>query len=475
MHVGGTKFVLFFPTVIFISGCLSNHYERTENFSFFWKIGDFANAALEAEKLATEGLKRDRMLYRLEEGATKRIQGDFDGSIKALEHASNEYDKWFGIHLKSKTSVSEEFISTIGSPEWKPYKSRVYERVMLRLYQALNFFATGEKERARAQIFKTRQAIQDAREIWKMELEASRQAMKRRSIDLDEVTRLLRKNNLSNEMDRMKKMIPANLPEYINPAALYFESIFFLHGAKQRDDFEKAEFSLRQLLSIHSTNEWIIEDYQQASDRVFTKNENTYIFFETGRAAVRREKRYDLPVLFFSATSRIPYLGLAFPVLMTNDNFLAGLEVIDESGDGITQTLPLADLDAIISLEFARNFPIELAKAIAGSLGKGSLQYLGTNAVYDQKDLPRAVTGVGVGTLAAALTQADLRSWTTLPKQIQFCKIPTPESQRLTLQGVNTNLSIRVPLKKATTNIVWIKSVSPYTPLQLINVFPLDA
>tara|TARA_A100001015_G_scaffold318769_1_gene439636 strand:- start:739 stop:2166 length:1428 start_codon:yes stop_codon:yes gene_type:complete len=470
----GSTFPFFLLFLLIFPGCVSNHYERIEKFNFAWKIGDFEDAAIQVEELASKGPLRDRMLYRLEEGVTKRMKGDIEGSIQAFENADNEYERWFGIHLKPQTSVSEELISTIGSPEWKPYKSRVYERVMLRIYQALNFFEIGKKKRARAEIFKIRQALQDAKEIWKSELDASREAMRRKSIDLDKGITQINDVILTHEMEIIRAQVPSNLPEYMNPAAIYFESLYFLHGALQRDDFEKAEFSLKQLLSIYPRNKWIIEDYNQAKNRVFTKQPVTYVFLETGRAPVRREKRYDFPLIFFSSTSRIPYIGLAFPQLVTNDNYLSSLEVQDENGGMLTSTLPLADFDAIISQEFIKDFPIELAKAISGSLSKGALQYLATKTVREEKDMTRAATGVAVGSLGHAFTGADWRSWTTLPKQIQFCKMTTPKSQELTLRGVNTNLRLKVPLKKAKTNIVWIRSVSKNTPLRTINVFSLD-
>ena len=119
-------------------GCVSTHYDRSENFLFSWKIGDLKSAASEAEKLSESGPKRDRLLYKLEEGSTKRLSGDLTGSVKAFREAAEEYDRWFGVHLKTETRISEQFSSVVGSAEWKPYKSRVYERVMMRFYQALN-------------------------------------------------------------------------------------------------------------------------------------------------------------------------------------------------------------------------------------------------------------------------------------------------------------------------------------------------
>ena len=83
---------------------MSSHYDRTENFTFSWKIGDFEQAAKEAENLAKKGPSRDRMLYRLEEGATKRIQGNLR-SAEAFDKASLHYEKWLGVHLRALVRV----------------------------------------------------------------------------------------------------------------------------------------------------------------------------------------------------------------------------------------------------------------------------------------------------------------------------------------------------------------------------------
>ena len=111
-------------------------------------------------------------------------------------------------------------------------------------------------------------------------------------------------------------------------------------------------------------------------------------------------------------------------------------------GKDSVATHPLADLDAIVAREFEKDFPIELTKAISGALQRVVLQYLATNAVRSEGKTIQAVTGMGLG-LAQSMTRADWRSWTTLPKRIEFCKIPTPASGELTLRGVDTNISYR--------------------------------
>ena len=257
---------------------------------------------------------------------------------------------------------------------------------MLRLYQALNFMEMGEYGRARAEIFKTRQAVQDAKELWRNELDASRELMSKKGIDLEEGVKRAERTKARDQP------VASTIPPTEMLTCGYLLGHFIFHGGTQRDDFEKAFFSLRQLYALYPENQWILEDYEQARKGASSEEAMTYIFFETGRAPVRREKRFDLPLVFFSPTSRLPYAGLALPVLVTNDNFLETLEVRGDTKDARSQTVPLADLDGIVAKEFAKDYPIEITKAIAGTLAKGGLQYLATNAARFEKKTVQAAS-----------------------------------------------------------------------------------
>ena len=469
------RYGLLVPCVL-LFGCMVSHKERTERFSFFWKVGDLENAELEAARLAKEGPKRDRMLYYLEQGAVARMHANYPASISALDGASREYDRWYGPHLRTETRLSEEFLSTLGSAESKPYKSRIYERAMLRTYQAHNYLLAGDRGRARAEIFKTRQAIEDTKDLWSKELSVAREKSEKKQVDLSKTLNAKGSSSaLREEKEKIKALIPPEFPKFINPASLYFESLYFLHGASQREDFAKAEYSLRILSSIYPQNKWIEEDYRAAKVGTRPTEKTVYVFFETGRAPVRVEKRFDLPLFFFSATSRVPYLGIAFPSLRLNDQFLKDINVFPtmDKSKAVTTKL-LADMDAIVAQEFNEYFDIELTKAITGAIAKGGLQHLATNAVRSENDLARVSVGAGAGMLAQATTRADLRSWSTLPKQVRFCKLSIPQDRKLTLSGVGTNLSTIVNLKNQQTQLLWVRSVSAFTPLRVVGVCSLS-
>jgi len=467
------KKVLVLFAVLF-SSCVSSHYDQTENFLFSWKIGDLKTAAVEAEKLSESGPKKDRLLYKLEEGSTKRLSGDLEGSVRALGEASKEYERWFGVHLEADARVSDQVSSVLGSAEWKPYKSRVYERVMMRMYQALNYLQLEEKGRARAEIFKSRQAIEDARQIWSKELLAAQEEMNRKGINLNRGMNEKDGSSLQREISRIRSMIPPNLPNYLNPAAIYLEALYFLRGGTQREDFEKASFSLRRLAALFPENQWIREDLGEAMSFKIDSRPKTYVFYESGRAPVRVEKRFDLPVVFFATNARIPYLGLALPSLQTTGEILSPLRVGANGLEEPLSTSLLADMDAIIAKEFEKDYPLELSRAIAGSLAKGGLQYLATDAVRDEDDVTRAVVGIGAGLLAQVTTRTDLRAWATLPRRIEVCKLSTPADKKLTLSGGGATFRELVTLNDSTTNLVWVRRISSHTPIRVVGVLSLD-
>lgn len=464
------KFVKLSSFFLVLSvGCVTTHYDRSENFLFSWKIGDLENAALEAEHLAQNGPKRDRLLYQLEEGSIKRIKGDVSGSIKSFAEVAKEYDRWFGIHLKSEKKISEELVSTLGSSEWKPYKSRIYERVMMRYYQALNYLQTGDQGRARAEIFKIRQAVDDSKQIWKRELEISREQMAKKGVDLDEGIEKSQKDNFQDELSRLRAKVPKNYPVFVNPAATYLEALYFLHAGSAKDDFEKAEFTLRQLSSVYPDNKWILEDYQLARTYGRDIKPVTYVFFETGRSPVRLEKRFDLPIMFFKSTSRIPYLGLAMPSLRFNEQYIQDLMVSEKGTNSFVQTKMLADFDLIVSQEFEKFYPIELTRAISSTILKGGMQYLATNTVRSEDETLGTAVGVTAGMLSQSTTRADLRSWSTLPKRIRFCKLQNPSNNKLTIMGVGTNYKEEVIVNPNKTNILFVRSISSHVKLNMVN------
>ena len=79
---------------------------------------------------------------------------------------------------------------------------------------------------------------------------------------------------------------------------------------------KRPSFSLREVLAIHPSNPWIQNDFEQANQGKLTKAKQTYVFLETGRAPVRREKELIYPWFSFPLPLACLIWGSPFPLFM---------------------------------------------------------------------------------------------------------------------------------------------------------------
>ena len=65
----------------------------------------------------------------------------------------------------------------------------------------------------------------------------------------------------------------------------------------------------------------------------------------------------------------------------------------------------------------------------------------------------------------AAVNIADERTWTTLPKEFQVCRFPTPLDRKIELETPDGIQNIPVTIEDGTINIIYVKSIDSSTPL----------
>ena len=172
----------------------------------------------------------------------------------------------------------------------------------------------------------------------------------------------------------------------------------------------------------------------------------TYIVFETGCAPIREQFRLDLPLYIINKD--LPHVSVNFPYLSKQDDFL-------ESPYALADGKPLkfdilANMDDIIEEEFYIELPLVVSKTLISSAAKATAQYFAAKAAGDYGIL----VNIGMSVLQAALNDADLRTWTTLPKQIKIAKTETPKDGKILIDNTP------VYVNKKGLNIVYVKSMS---------------
>jgi hypothetical protein len=190
----------------------------------------------------------------------------------------------------------------------------------------------------------------------------------------------------------------------------------------------------------------------------------TYVIFETGSAPERGQIRIDIPII----VSKVSYVGAAFPTLQMQNNFVPSLTVT-ANGTNATTTL-LASMDSVIGLDFKNELPITITKTIVATVTKAVAAYAINNAASQQNNLGGLFAQIGTAIYQAAVNIADERTWTTLPKEFQFCRFATPPDRKIVLETPDGTQKIPVTIEDGTVSMVYVKSISPGTPLLVTQI-----
>jgi hypothetical protein len=547
---------LFFTAVagLLATGCTT--YQQQNHVINYWQQGDLTNAVVEATKKADDNANnKDAIIWRLEQGAVLRANGQYDDSNKAFDMAQDKIDDYA---QKAKVSVSHEAGALLSNQANLPYEGRAYDGIMLNTYEALNYLALGETDKARPELIRAYQRQQDAVEdnkkrIQKIQDEAASNtnsvAIQKAQQDPKFLSQIQGTNyaNLNN----LKPYA-----DYVNPFTVYLDGLFFMANAADASDLERAHKSFERVVEFDPDNNYVKQDLAVVDGLIQGKplTPVTYVIFETGNAPERGQIRIDIPII----VSKVSYVGAAFPTLQMQNYFVPSLTVTANSpivtandnvttttstitttggtnaptisattvtgdtnttttstttttgdtnattttsgtnttvtsttaatGDtnstvtstttttsGTTATITassttattslIASMDSVIGLDFKNEMPVVVTKTIVSTVTKAISAYAVNNAANQQSDLAGLFSQISTAVYQAAVNIADERTWTTLPKEFQVCRFSTPPDRKIVLETPDGIQKIPVTIEDGMINIIYVKSISPGTPL----------
>jgi hypothetical protein len=216
-------------------------------------------------------------------------------------------------------------------------------------------------------------------------------------------------------------------------------------------------------------NQYIAEDFAatenflQGGHRI----ENTvWVIFENGLGPMKEEFRVDLPL--FLVTDKVRYVGIALPKLVPGSQAYTNLIV--NAGGKEYRTEIVADMERVIQTEFKKDFQGILTRALVSATVKAAAQY----AIEQQNNgsAGKSLLSVAMAVYSYATTAADVRIWTTLPKDFQVARVRMPADRNIAVfspEGAkildcvidpcrNAIVYVRIPFKAATPFCGIIKS-----------------
>ncbi len=164
-------------------------------------------------------------------------------------------------------------------------------------------------------------------------------------------------------------------------------------------------------------------------------------------------------------TSRVSYVGAAFPKIETVGGHADRLSISTSAGEGFNTAL-VASMDSVVAQDFKNEWPTILTKTLISTATKATIDAIIQKQVQDQM----GVTGgllfkVASAAAQAAINIADTRTWRSLPKEFQYARLATPADRILALSTA-TGQSATIELEPAAVNVVYVKSPAAAAPLQ---------
>ena len=241
-------------------------------------------------------------------------------------------------------------------------------------------------------------------------------------------------------------------PDFVNPFTDYIAGIFFaLIG-----DFSKAAPLLKESYGMVSDNSYIADDLalvEQVLDGQKEFKDMVWVVFENGMGPIKVEEKFDVPILVErrrGKDSNFRYFGIALPKLSFRQEAYPDLAV---KADGNTyETSEVANMDRVIQTEFKKDFQGILTRAIISATSKVVAQY----ALEKNSQSSGQALSFLAAVYTAATTAADVRIWTTLPKNFQVARLQIPENRLITIQPPGGE-SFQVEIPACNNSIVYVK------------------
>ncbi len=435
---------------LFLTACVNQVKQNTtfENTLTQKYCGDdFFNQNLEKIK------KNDDVIYTgLNAGLIARNCGDFNKSNVFFDAVEESYK--YDVDLENVSPKAAKFIgTTLLNDNIVDYDGSLYERIMVNIYKALNYMEEDDYENARVEFNRALMHQDKAKEYFAKEIEKNRADLDKAKEDknydknydknMNENSKVIEEqyDNLFKEFDTTKN--------FINPYATYLASIFFFMDK----DYRKAADLFREVAIIYPKNKTIKKEakiFKEYATKIKVKKAKKYVFvvYENGFGVVKDEFALTLP---FIVDKKIISTNIALQTLKKREASFVNLNINGQN------TNDFVDLDNIVATEFKINMPAMIAKALAQTIIKTTL-----NVAVANNDSTGGWLSLATAVATAATNKADVRSWRGLPKSIAIATIENDGN--LEIKDPQGNILFQKSLDKNKNVLVIVRSFAPYLP-----------
>lgn len=435
------------------AGCQQNLRKTVAAIDSAYSAGEYDRAAKRAETALAENGDdaQDRLVWLLESGRTQQAAGGIDGSITAYDRAVDEVRPY--LDSKAEATITEALVTTAVNQTMRIYRGTPPERIMLCTLQGANLLQKGDLARARVELNRAADFQQDAvqrhaKDIASAQEKADKEWKQKgwNQAIAAHATESVRKAQAEQTASAPGAPEPTATPaasapaattdpatrgyaSFANPFTSYLRAVFLVATSSESGDRQNARADLRAVQEMMPGHAAAAADIALIDSGIAHQSTAvTWVFFLTGMAPDYKEFRLDIPI----PVGRVNYVSAAFPILRKQGDFVSTCAV---AGEGGARSELLADVDAMVETDFDSRLPLIVTQEIISSAAKAAATWAASQAAYNSSSNSTAGILVQIAGIAyqAASTAADLRCWSTMPKQVAVLRVPTPADGRLEL------------------------------------------
>lgn len=369
--------------------------------------GDYAGARELLDKGPASYGSGNRLLYFLDKGCVLHAGGDYRGSIEAFEQAKREYEALY------TQSLSREAATWVVNDYVAPYRGEDFERVLVNVFQALNYCMLGDFSGA---LVEARQVDEQLRLI-----NGRYKAGQKNVYKEDAFARLLA--GMLYETGRTRQAYNDAYISYSKSAQTYGEDYLSAYGLGAprllKENLLAAAAVMGPAETGDACSKYPGEDFLSLREK--EKKAEVVLINYNGRAPYKTETAFPVPLPDGYVVS------LAFPSYAGRPNLVkfSVLNARAVSGRVFSAaTEPVEDIFAIAKQNLDNRRVRVIAKMLISSGGKYALEKAAERRIEENRG---ENTALGFRILSSLYNvfsnRADLRCWQTLPSEIRAARL----------------------------------------------------
>lgn len=397
---------------LFLLGGCASYPSRMHQAKLDFVRGNYEEARESINPKDCEG-GRDQLLFLLERATIKQTMGDFEESNQDFEKAYRVIEDYENRAVVSVRDGLEETKAFLVNETTLPYRGQGFEKILLHAYKALNYLMLGDLEGARVEIRRLdeRQKLEreaHEREILQAEEKAREQNLQRAQISDIEKNILKAYGTARDRAANVKNLYLSTFGSYLSGL------VYDISG-----EYDEALIDYRRVISLSPRFDYaLIDAVSLGADDItlpevnldLRQRSDLIIFFGCGLTPVKREVSIPIP------TGR-GWLAVAFPVYTTIPTALdRAIVFIDGVEAGSSEILSDVEAQAIRTL--VDRIPTMVIRQVI----RVAIKATALRAASKESEAGEILMSL----YNLISERADLRSWLTLPRNIQALRIYPP-------------------------------------------------